>query len=106
MRRLLRVLWAGCACILTTTTADPVTGMTCEHCARGHGGADGVSEVRVDLNPDGESAVTVGSAAPLTAEAVAAALDEAGDYHLAGWPGAAEGWCWREDLASVPRKEF
>jgi hypothetical protein len=33
--------------------------------------------------PGGESAVTVSSAAPLTADAVAAALDEAGDYHLA-----------------------
>jgi DNA-binding FrmR family transcriptional regulator len=32
----------------------------------------------------GESAVTVASDAPLSAEAVAAALDEAGDYRLAG----------------------
>jgi hypothetical protein len=30
------------------------------------------------------SAVTVASDAPLSAEAVAAALDEAGDYRLAG----------------------
>lgn len=64
-----------------------VTGMTCEHCA--HAVSDelrnltGVSDVSVELNPGGQSAVTVTSAAPLTADAVAAALDEAGDYQLA-----------------------
>lgn len=64
-----------------------VTGMTCEHCA--HAVSDelrnltGVSDVAVELNPGGESAVTVTSAAPLPADAVAAALDEAGDYQLA-----------------------
>ena len=71
-----------------TTATYQVTGMTCEHCAHAVTGElenlDGVSDVRVDLNPGGESAVTVSSDAPLTAEAVAAALDEAGDYHLAG----------------------
>ena len=36
------------------------------------------------LVPGGESAVTVTSEAPLTAEAVGAALDEAGGYRLAG----------------------
>ncbi|MHB1434264.1 MAG: heavy-metal-associated domain-containing protein [Streptosporangiaceae bacterium] len=71
-----------------TTETYRVTGMTCEHCAHAVTGElrglDGVSDVRVNLNPDGESAVTVSSVAPLAAEAVAAALDEAGDYHLAG----------------------
>jgi copper chaperone len=70
-----------------TTATYQVTGMTCEHRAHAVTGKlenlDGVSDVRVDLSPGGESAVTVSSAAPLTAEAVAAALDEAGDYHLA-----------------------
>ena len=70
-----------------TTATYTVTGMTCEHCANAVSAElkalDGVSDVRVDLNPGGESAVTVSSAAPLTAEAVAAALDEAGDYQLA-----------------------
>jgi copper chaperone CopZ len=70
-----------------TSATYQVTGMTCEHCAHAVGdelrSLNGVSEVRVDLNPGGESAVTVSSAAPLTADAVAAALDEAGDYHLA-----------------------
>jgi hypothetical protein len=37
----------------------------------------------VDLVPDGTSAVTVSSEAPLDGHAVAAALDEAGDYRLA-----------------------
>jgi copper chaperone len=71
-----------------TTATYQVAGMTCEHCVRAVAGElkilDGVSDVRVDLHPGGESAVTVSSAAPLTAEAVAAALDEAGDYRLVG----------------------
>jgi copper chaperone CopZ len=70
-----------------TTATYQVTGMTCEQCAHAVTGElanlDGVSDVRVDLNPGGESAVTVSSAEPLAGEAVAAALDEAGDYHLA-----------------------
>jgi hypothetical protein len=40
--------------------------------------------VTVELVPGGESGVTVTSQAPLTEQAVAAALDEAGDYRLAG----------------------
>jgi copper chaperone len=39
--------------------------------------------VTVDLVPGGRSAVTVTSEAPLPEHAVAAALDEAGDYQLA-----------------------
>lgn len=71
-----------------TTATYQVTGMTCEHCV--HAVSEelrelaGVSDVTVDLHPGGESAVTVTSDAPLTAEAVAGALDEAGDYQLAG----------------------
>jgi copper chaperone len=64
-----------------------VTGLTCEHCARAVSEElktlAGVSDVAVQLNPGGESAVTVTSSAPLPAEAVAAALDEAGEYGLA-----------------------
>ena len=71
-----------------TTATYQVTGMTCEHCVHAVAGElkdlAGVSDVTVDLHPGGESAVTVTSAAPLTTEAVAAALDEAGDYQLAG----------------------
>jgi copper chaperone len=70
-----------------TTTTYPVTGMTCEHCV--HAVADelsglgGVSHVDVDLVPGGQSRVTVTSEAELPEQAVAAALDEAGDYRLA-----------------------
>jgi copper chaperone CopZ len=71
-----------------TTATYQVTGMTCEHCAHAVTGElknlAGVSDVRVNLHPGGESAVTVSSDAPLATEAVAAALDEAGDYQLAG----------------------
>jgi len=65
-----------------------VTGLTCEHCVRAvtseleH--VDGVSAVAVTLVPGGESAVTVTSDSPLTAQALEAALDEAGDYRLVG----------------------
>ena len=71
-----------------TTATYKVTGMTCEHCAHAVStelkSLDGVSDVRVDLTPGGQSAVTVTSQAPLPSEAVSAALDEAGDYRLAG----------------------
>ena len=70
------------------TVAYPVTGMTCEHCVRAVteevGGLDGVSAVTVNLVTGGTSQVMVTSAAPLPQEAVAAALDEAGGYRLAG----------------------
>jgi copper chaperone len=63
-----------------------VTGMTCEHCSRAVSeelkNLAGVTEVRVDLAPDGRSAVLVVSDAPLAAQAVADALDEAGGYRL------------------------
>jgi copper chaperone len=71
-----------------TSATYRVTGMSCEHCVHAVSGElknlSGVSDVTVQLQPGGQSAVTVTSAAPLPAEAVAAALDEAGDYQLAG----------------------
>jgi copper chaperone CopZ len=71
-----------------TTATYQVTGLTCEHCAHAVTGElknlSGVRDVAVDLHPGAKSAVTVTSEAPLAAEAVAAALDEAGDYQLAG----------------------
>jgi copper chaperone CopZ len=64
-----------------------VTGMTCEHCTRAVSeeltALDGVTGVSVGLVPGGTSAVTVSSEAPVAEQAVAAALDEAGDYRLA-----------------------
>ncbi len=69
-----------------STTTYEVTGMTCGHCVGAVTGElknlDGVSDVTVDLNPSGASRVAVTSDAPPTQEQVAAALDEAGDYHL------------------------
>lgn len=66
------------------TNTYPVTGMTCEHCVHAVtselGGLPGVSEVGVDLVPEGVSLVTVTSDAPLPGPAVAEALDEAGGY--------------------------
>lgn len=71
-----------------TSATYRVTGMTCEHCVHAVSGElknlDGVREVAVDLHPGGASAVTVTSEVPLPADAVEAALDEAGDYRLAG----------------------
>lgn len=70
-----------------STTTYAVTGMTCGHCVGAVTGElqnlEGVSDVAVELNPSGASQVTVTSDAPLREEQVAAALDEAGDYHLA-----------------------
>ena len=70
------------------TTIYAVTGMTCEHCAHAVteelSALDGVTEVSVALAPGGESKVSVTSAVPLAQQSVAAALDEAGDYQLAG----------------------
>ena len=70
-----------------TTVTYQVTGMTCGHCVRAVSeelkNLDGVRDVTVDLHPGAASSVTVSSAAPLASDAVTAALDEAGDYHLA-----------------------
>ena len=68
---------------MSVTSTYTVTGMTCSHCVQAVtseiSGLSGVSAVEVDL-PSG--AVTVTSAAPLTAGDVRAAVDEAG-YELA-----------------------
>jgi copper chaperone CopZ len=71
-----------------TSATYRVTGMTCEHCV--HAVTEelknlgGVTGVTVSLVPGGQSAVAVTSDLALTEQAVAAALDEAGDYRLAG----------------------
>ena len=95
----------GCACCSPTShgaaatdaTAVPATGdvvsaqflvegMTCSHCVRSVteevSTIDGVSDVAVDLHAGGVSTVTVSSAAPVDAERVRAAVEEAG-YSLA-----------------------
>jgi copper chaperone CopZ len=65
-----------------TTTIVQVAGMTCGHCVSAVTeeltALDGVQDVRVDLVAGGTSTVEVTSAAPLPAEQVRAAVDEAG----------------------------
>jgi copper chaperone len=71
-----------------TSATYQVTGMTCEHCIHAVTGElknlDGVTGVTIELVPGGPSAVTVTSDIALPDGVVAAALDEAGDYRLAG----------------------
>jgi copper chaperone len=68
---------------MSVTSTYTVTGMTCEHCVKAVTSElselPGVADVRVDL---GSGVVTVTSAAPLAADDVRAAVDEAG-YELA-----------------------
>ena len=69
------------------TQTFAVTGMTCGHCVSAVTSElkdlPGVTDVDVELVAGGASTVTVAATAPLTDDQVAAALDEAGDYHLA-----------------------
>ena len=71
---------------MTVETYD-VEGMTCAHCVRAVtaevSALNGVTAVAVDLRPGRASIVMVTSESPLTHEAVAAAVDEAG-YDLIG----------------------
>jgi len=71
---------------MTTTTTYSVQGMTCGHCASAVSeeisALEGVRSVDVELVAGGTSTVRVASDAPLADDAVAAALDEAGDYTL------------------------
>ncbi|MGN7132131.1 heavy-metal-associated domain-containing protein [Rhodococcoides corynebacterioides] len=66
-----------------TTTSITVTGMTCAHCVNAVteevGALDGVAGVTVDL---ATGRVDVESDAPVSADALAAAVDEAG-YEIA-----------------------
>ncbi|SDO51645.1 Copper chaperone CopZ [Nocardioides szechwanensis] len=69
-----------------TTQTYLVSGLTCGHCATAVTSElmslAGVTGVHVDLVAGGTSAVTVIRQDPLDKTQVAAALDEAGDYHL------------------------
>ena len=69
-----------------STQEFQVDGMTCGHCVAAVTAelselAPGAS-IEVVLGTDGPSTVTVDGAGPLTAEQIAAALDEAGGYTL------------------------
>lgn len=65
-----------------TTTTITVSGMTCAHCEAAVkeelGGLNGVTDVAVDLNPGGDSPVTITSSTALDDAAIRAAVDEAG----------------------------
>lgn len=71
---------------MSETATYQVNGMTCGHCVHAVqqelSGIEGVTDVTVDLHPGAVSTVQVTSAGPLSDEAVAAAIDEAG-YELA-----------------------
>jgi copper chaperone len=68
------------------TTTYLVNGMSCQHCVNAVTGEltglAGVSGVTVDLVPNGTSLLKVTSDGPLAADAVRAALEEAGGYQL------------------------
>ena len=70
-----------------STQTFPVTGMTCGHCVSAMSSElkeiPAVTDVSVELVAGGTSTVTVTSDTPIPEADVAAALDEAGDYHLA-----------------------
>ena len=70
-----------------TVTTFAVTGMTCGHCVvavtEEISAVPGVTDVTVDLAPGATSTVYVTSDAGVTRDQISAALDEAGDYHIA-----------------------
>jgi copper chaperone len=72
------------------TTTYPIIGMTCEHCANAVTaeltGLGGVTDVTVALVPGGVSLVSVAAEPLLPGDAVAAALEQAGDYRISGEP--------------------
>lgn len=71
-----------------STTSYQVTGLTCGHCVSAVTdelrALPEVNDVRIELVAGGVSTLSVTSSRPLDEQQVAAALDEAGDYRLAG----------------------
>ena len=65
-----------------STQTVAVQGMTCGHCVKAVtdevSAIPGVTDVAVDLVNGGTSTVTITAAEPVSGEAVAAAIDEAG----------------------------
>lgn len=72
-----------------STSTFHVTGMTCGHCVasvtKEFMALEGVTEVSVDLEPDGVSAVHVSSTSDLSEDAASQAIEEAG-YSMAEKP--------------------
>ncbi len=71
-----------------STQTFKVDGMTCGHCASAVTSeleaVEGVRQVDVDLVAGGTSTVAVEADSPLSDVQIIEALDEAGDYTLAG----------------------
>lgn len=66
------------------TQTFPVTGMTCGHCVSAVSSElKEIPDVTIDLAAGHLNHVTVTSDTPVSETDVVAALDEAGDYHLA-----------------------
>ena len=69
------------------TQSYAVNGLTCGHCVSAVteevSAISGVTDVLVDLVAGGTSTLTMTVEGPVADDTVAAALDEAGDYHLA-----------------------
>jgi copper chaperone CopZ len=67
---------------MSVTSTYQVTGMTCDHCVNAVTqeltSLDGVTDVAVDLHAGQTSPVTITSEAPVSDDAVRAAVDEAG----------------------------
>ena len=65
-----------------------IAGLTCAHCVSAVTdevtAIDGVTTAEVDLVANGTSTLRVESTEPVGDEQITAALDEAGDYSLAG----------------------
>jgi copper chaperone CopZ len=65
-----------------STQTVAVQGMTCDHCVKAVteevSAIPGVTDVAVDLVNGGTSTVTITAAEPVSDEAIAAAIDEAG----------------------------
>lgn len=70
----------------STNSEYLVEGMTCSHCvmsvAEEISAVNGVEDVAIDLNPGGQSRVTVATSAPISDDTIRAAVEEAG-YTLA-----------------------
>lgn len=73
-----------------STSTYGLTGLTCGHCVNAVteevSAIEGVSDVKVDLVTGGTSTLTLTADREVSEDALAAAVDEAGDYQLTDAP--------------------
>ncbi len=73
-----------------STSTYGLTGLTCGHCVNAVteevSAIEGVSDVTVDLVTGGTSTLTLTADREVSKDALAAAVDEAGDYQLTDAP--------------------